>query len=39
MVTGAQILPFESHAWVEIGGVVVNDKPYMHEIYQVFERC
>jgi hypothetical protein len=39
MVTGAQILPFESHAWVELDGVVVNDKPYMHEIYQVLERC
>jgi hypothetical protein len=39
MVTGAQILPYEFHAWVESGGVVVNDKPYMHEIYQVLERC
>jgi hypothetical protein len=39
MVTGAQILPYEFHAWVEIDGVVVNDKPYMHEIYQVLERC
>jgi Transglutaminase-like superfamily len=39
MVTGAQLLPYEFHAWVEIDGVVVNDKPYMHEIYQVLERC
>jgi hypothetical protein len=39
MVTGAQILPYEFHAWVEIDGVVANDKPYMHEIYQVLERC
>jgi hypothetical protein len=38
MVTGAQILPFEAHAWVEIANEVVNDKPYMHEIYQVLER-
>ena len=38
MVTGAQILPFEAHAWVEIANDVVNDKPYMHEIYQVLER-
>jgi hypothetical protein len=37
MVTGVQILPFESHAWVEIAGAIVNDKPYMHEIYQVLE--
>jgi hypothetical protein len=39
MVTGVQILPFESHAWVEVGEAVVNDKPYMHDIYQVLERC
>jgi Transglutaminase-like superfamily len=39
MVIGAQILPFKSHAWVEINGVVVNDKPYMLEIYQVLEQC
>lgn len=39
MVIGAQVLPFKSHAWVEINGVVVNDKPYMLDIYQVLERC
>lgn len=39
MVLGAQLLPFLSHAWVEIGGQVVNDKPYMTEIFQVLERC
>ncbi|MBB6143719.1 hypothetical protein HNQ77_001668 [Silvibacterium bohemicum] len=39
MVIGAQIIPFESHAWVEVGGIVVNDKPYMLDIYQVLERC
>jgi hypothetical protein len=39
MVTGAQLLPYEFHAWIEIDGVVVNDKPYMHEIYQELERC
>jgi hypothetical protein len=39
MVIGAQIVPPASHAWVEIGGVVVNDKPYMADIYQVLERC
>lgn len=39
MVTGAQIVPYEFHAWVEIEGAVINDKPYMHEIYQVLERC
>ncbi|AXC15552.1 hypothetical protein ACPOL_6318 [Acidisarcina polymorpha] len=39
MVIGAQIVPLASHAWVEIGGAVVNDKPYMADIYQVLERC
>jgi hypothetical protein len=39
MVIGAQILPFKSHAWVELQGKVMNDKPYMSEIYQVLERC
>ncbi len=39
MVIGAQMLPFKSHAWVEIKGVVVNDKPYMLDIYRVLERC
>jgi hypothetical protein len=38
MVTGVQIIPYNAHAWVEIHGEVVNDKPYMHEIYQVLER-
>jgi len=39
MVIGAQLLPFRSHAWVEIEGRVVNDKPYIAEIFQVLERC
>ncbi len=39
MVIGAQILPFRSHAWVEVEGVVVNDKPYMRDLYHVLERC
>jgi len=39
MVIGAQLLPFQSHAWVEIDGRVVNDKPYVTEIFQVLERC
>jgi hypothetical protein len=39
MVIGAQLLPFQSHAWVEIKGAVVNDKPYMPDIYRVLERC
>ena len=39
MVIGAQLLPFQSHAWVEIDRRVVNDKPYITEIFQVLERC
>lgn len=39
MVIGAQLLPFQSHAWVEIDGRVVNDKPYMAEIFQLLESC
>jgi hypothetical protein len=39
MVIGAQVRPFKSHAWVEIDGWVVSDKPYMAEMYQELERC
>lgn len=39
MVIGAQQLPFKAHAWVEVAGHVVNDKPYMPEIYGVLDRC
>lgn len=39
MVIGAQLLPFQSHAWVEIQARVVNDKPYVNEMFQVLERC
>ncbi len=39
LVIGAQVLPFKSHAWVEVDGRVVNDKPHISEIYSVLERC
>lgn len=39
MVIGAQQTPFKAHAWVEVDGSVVNDKPYMAEIYPVLDRC
>jgi hypothetical protein len=39
MVIGAQVLPFKSHAWVEIDASVINDKPYMLDIYRVLKRC
>lgn len=39
MVIGAQQLPFKAHAWVEVAGRVVNDKPYTPEMYAVLDRC
>lgn len=39
LVIGAQQMPFKAHAWVEVGGRVVNDKPYMQEMYAVLDRC
>lgn len=39
MVIGAQVLPFQAHAWVEVDGTVVNDKPYVADIFQPLERC
>jgi hypothetical protein len=39
MVIGAQQIPFKAHAWVEVDGQVVNDKPYTPEMYGVLDRC
>jgi hypothetical protein len=39
MVIGAQQMPFKAHAWVEVDGRVVNDKPYMREMYGVLDQC
>ena len=39
MVIGVQQMPFKAHAWVEVDGHVVNDKPYTPEMYQVLDRC
>ena len=39
MVIGAQHMPFKAHAWVEVHGLVVNDKPYTPEMYAVLDRC
>lgn len=38
MIVGVQKLPFKAHAWVEVNGRVVNDKPYTHELYAVLDR-
>lgn len=39
LVIGAQQMPLKAHAWVEVNGRVVNDKPYTPEIYAVLDRC
>ena len=39
IVIGVQMLPFRSHAWCEIDGEVVNDRPYVRNIYEVLESC
>lgn len=39
LVIGAQLVPFKSHAWCELDGLVINDKPYVPQTYQVLERC
>jgi len=39
MVIGAQHMPFKAHAWVEVDGRVVNDKPYTPKMYGVLDRC
>jgi len=39
LVIGVQQIPFKAHAWVEVDGRVVNDKPYMPEMYAVLVRC
>jgi hypothetical protein len=39
LVIGAQQMPFRAHAWVEVDGQVLNDKPYVREIYAVLDQC
>jgi len=39
LVIGAQQMPFKAHAWVEVDGCVVNDKPYAPEMFAVLDRC
>lgn len=39
LVIGAQQMPFKAHAWVEVQGQVVNDKPYTREIYTALDQC
>lgn len=39
LVIGVQMTPFASHAWVELEGIVVNDKPYMRQKYRVLSQA
>ena len=39
LVLGAQLRPFQAHAWVEVDGRVVNDNSYTNEVYAVLDRC
>ncbi len=38
MVIGCRPLPFESHAWVEVDGQVVNDRPQYQRAFTVLDR-
>jgi len=38
MIIGTQQMPFRAHAWVEVDERVVNDKPYMREMYAILDR-
>jgi hypothetical protein len=38
LVIGYRALPFESHAWVEVDGQVVNDRPQYQKFFTVLER-
>jgi hypothetical protein len=39
MVIAARVMPLQSHAWVEVGGQVVNDESKVKSFYQVLDRC
>lgn len=39
LAIGAQRLPLKSHAWVEVDGQVVNDKPEVQAEYLILDRC
>lgn len=38
IVIGVKHMPFRSHAWVEVDKTIVNDKPYLREIYHELQR-
>ncbi len=38
LVIGYRPIPFESHAWVEVDGQVVNDRPQYQRAFAVLDR-
>ena len=38
LVIGYRPVPFESHAWVELDGLIVNDRPQYRKYFHVLER-
>ena len=38
LVIGYRPVPFLSHAWVEVGGHIVNDRPQYQKFFAVLER-
>lgn len=39
MVLGAQKLPFQAHAWVEVDGRAVNERSNVQATYVAWDRC
>jgi Transglutaminase-like superfamily len=39
LVIGVRQLPFRAHAWVESNGMIVNDRPYLRDMYLVVDEC
>jgi len=39
VVIGAEIAQASFHAWAEMNGRVLNDKPYVHDLYRELYRC
>ena len=38
LVIGYRPVPVDSHAWVEVGGQVVNDRPQYQKFFRVLDR-
>jgi hypothetical protein len=38
LVIGYRPVPIDSHAWVEVDGRIVNDRPQYQKFYQVMDR-